>query len=573
MPVSTNKISIVNLLYKCSPRLLICAVIVGAIAGGLYSLIIPFVLHGLNQKGSIASFLPDPIELHRAVFFFGMCFLILAAKATSVILVNNIAKSAVAELRIKLAKKINTVMITNVEQFGFPRLLNILADDINNLAAAAIAIPMLLVSTVTVIGMLAYLAMLDLYIFLIVLSAIFLGICIFQIPGAMASRLYVKARALRDVIQEGLRGLVMGAYELKLNRIKSVTYIDEELAKPQRQSVKLEKFGDAMLHTAGTASELLAFFIIGIIVFILPLYMNFPLSQSYGVVMALLYIAGPVGSILGMMRNLKVGQVALQRINELNNLNEDSFLSETTEPLKPWSTFSLRAVTYTYPIDQGSQDGGFSLEPVSLRFFPGQINFIVGGNGSGKSTLSKLLSLHYNPTQGQIYFDDEAVEPANIHEARSRISVIFSNYYLFRKLYRQFTDADLAKIEKYLGSLGLKGKTEFIDGCFTSTRLSDGQRRRLALLVALLENKDIYIFDEWAADQDPEFKSIFYKKILQDMKNENKLVIVITHDDRYFDCADRVIFMEDGRVISERNGGPAQNSSVCKTLDPLFPAI
>lgn len=550
MKAGQQKVSIVTLLYKSSPKLLIFAVTVGAIAGAIYSLIIPFVLSRLGQQHVDSDATIGFIEYYQTELFFGVCLFILITKVSSVIIVNNIAKSAVAELRINMAKKINRMMIVDVENIGFPRLLNILADDVNNVASASVAIPMLLVSSVTVVGMLGYLGTLNFYIFLIVLAAIFLGVCMFQIPVAMASGVYEKARVLRDAIQEGLRGLVFGAYELKLNQNKSTTYLSEELVFPQRASAKLEKIGDAVLHIAGTASDLLSFFIIGMIVFVLPQYLDFPVSDNYGVVMALLYIAGPVASILGMLQQFKVGQIALQRINSLNNFEEDSVDERSQNTLKPWAWFGVKDVTYTYFSDDG-REHLFSLKPINLLFHPGQINFIVGGNGSGKSTLSKLLSLHYVPSGGAVYFDNEVISSENVLQARSRISVIFSNYYLFERLYRDFTSADQKKINNYIELLGLKGKTEFIDGRFTQTNLSDGQRRRLALLIALLEDKDIYIFDEWAADQDPEFKNIFYRHILQDMKRNNKLVIVITHDDRYFECADRVIFMEDGSIIKE----------------------
>lgn len=573
MKSDQEKISIFTLLYKYSPKLLVFAVIVGAIAGSLYSLIIPFVLHGLNQQTHTANTLFSVIDQHQAEFFFGVCLFILTAKAASVIMVNNIAKSAVAELRITISQKINRMMIKNVEGVGFPRLLNILTDDVNNLAAAAVAIPMLLVSIVTVVGMLGYLATLNIYIFLIVLGAIFLGVFMFQIPVAMASGLYQKARALRDVIQEGLRGLVMGAYELKLNKSKSEIYIENELITPQRESAKLEKLGDAVLHIAGTSSDLLSFFIIGMIVFVLPKYMDFPISESYGVVMALLYIAGPVASILGMLQHLNVGQIALQRINDLNVFEEDSDGALSDDPFTTWSEFSVRNVTYKYHSQDENSERAFSLEPISLVFHAGQINFIVGGNGSGKSTLSKLLSLHYTSVSGGVYFDERKIDAENVMHARSKISVIFSNYYLFRRLYRTFTPEDESKINSYLESLGLKGKTEFVDGYFTTTQLSDGQRRRLALLVALLEDKDIYIFDEWAADQDPEFKNIFYRDILQDMKRNNKLIIVITHDDRYFDCADRVIFMEEGKMIGEKPNFSNAYTASTTSLNQLLPEL
>jgi putative ATP-binding cassette transporter len=551
MESKRNNVSIFTLLFNFSPKILVFAVVVGAIAGALYSLIIPFVLRKLQQDRSMD--LPASIvDQYQVVIFFGLCLLILISKATSVILVNNIAKSAVAELRINMARKINRMLIENVESIGFSRLLNILTDDVNNLSAAAIAIPMLLVSTVTVVGMLGYLATLNFYVFLVVLGAIFLGVFMFKIPVAMASGLYDRARGLRDVIQEGLRGLVNGAYELKLNKNKSTFYIDGELASPQRESAKLEKIGDAVLHMAGTSSDLLSFFIIGMVVFVLPHYLHFPVAESYGVVMALLYIAAPVTNILGMMRQLNVGHIALRRINYLSSFEEDSYTGDPTKPLDTWLDYNVRDVTYIYPTQDSSQGRGFFLEPVSLSFKAGQINFIVGGNGSGKSTLSKLLSLHYVPSAGGIFFDNEQVTAENILQARSRISVIYSNYYLFRELYRDVSCTDVDKINNYIDMLGLTGKTEFINGRFTTTKLSDGQRRRLALLVALLDDKEIYIFDEWAADQDPEFKNIFYKKILQDMKNNNKLIIVVTHDDRYFDCADRVVFMEDGKMIGQK---------------------
>lgn len=560
-----DKISITTLLFRHSPKALTFAVMIGAIAGALYSLIIPFVLGALNRQIAPSS-QPDASDVlqrfftqHDVGLFFLFCAFILLTKATSVILVNNIAKSAASELRINIAKKINHMMIDNVESVGFPRLLNILIDDVNNVAAAALAIPILLVSMVTVVGMLGYLAILNFYIFLLVLAAICLGVFMFQVPISLAEGLYDKARTLRDTIQEGIRGLVMGVYELKLSRSKSIAYIEDELIVPQKQSMRLEKIGDAIIHLAANSSDLLSFFIIGLVVFVLPRYINFPASESYGVVMVLLYIAGPVGGILAMLQKLKVGQVALAHIHALTDFEDEVFDGTAAATLGPWTEFRVQGVTYKYPVQGPDQENSFSLDPVSLSFRPGQINFIVGGNGSGKSTLSKLLSLHYLPAAGGVFFDGVRIDAANIVQARSRISVIFSNYHLFRKLYREHTNVDEARINSYLESLGLKGKTEFINGHFTTTKLSDGQRRRLALLVALLEDKDIYIFDEWAADQDPGFKSIFYRDILKDMKNDNKLVIVITHDDRYFDCADRVIFMEDGKMIGIKEVNPAND--------------
>ena len=167
-----KNLSVLNLLYRRSPKLLVFAIFSGAVAGALYSLIIPFLLRELNKAETEAF---SSLSQQAAIFFL-LCISILTAKATSVIVVNNIAKSAVAELRIQLAKKINRMALFNVEEIGFARLLNVLVGDVNSFSAAAVAIPMLLVSAVTVIGMLVYLAIFNVYIFLMVLSAIFFGV-------------------------------------------------------------------------------------------------------------------------------------------------------------------------------------------------------------------------------------------------------------------------------------------------------------------------------------------------------------------------------------------------------------
>lgn len=225
-----------------------------------------------------------------------------------------------------------------------------------------------------------------------------------------------------------------------------------------------------------------------------------------------------------MTRQLQMGRVAMGRITTLGGHAEQAGSADMAPALAGWTRFGVRGgVSYRYAQPDGNREPGFALAPCSVEFARGQINVIVGGNGSGKSTLSKLLSLHYQARTGAVYFDDMAVDASNLAAARTRIGVIFSNDYLFRKLYRPLSDGDRARIDGWIELHGLRGKTELVDDTFTTTTLSDGQRRRLALLVALLEDKDIYVFDEWAADQDPGFKRIFYREILQTMKETTSL--------------------------------------------------
>jgi putative ATP-binding cassette transporter len=71
------------------------------------------------------------------------------------------------------------------------------------------------------------------------------------------------------------------------------------------------------------------------------------------------------------------------------------------------------------------------------------------------------------------------------------------------------------------------------------------------LLVSILDDKELYLFDEWAADQDPIFKDFFYHEFLPLLKDKGKAVVVISHDDRYFSLADRLLVMENGRLIED----------------------
>jgi putative ATP-binding cassette transporter len=119
---------------------------------------------------------------------------------------------------------------------------------------------------------------------------------------------------------------------------------------------------------------------------------------------------------------------------------------------------------------------------------------------------------------------------------------------LFGKLYG-LRDLDPGQVNALLERMQLDTKTAYVDGRFTSLNLSTGQRKRMGLLIALLEDKPICVFDEWAAEQDPEFRSYFYEELLHQLKEEGKTIIAVSHDDRYFHHADKIIKMEYGQLV------------------------
>ncbi|MEN9207898.1 MAG: ATP-binding cassette domain-containing protein, partial [Gloeomargarita sp. GMQP_bins_14] len=184
-------------------------------------------------------------------------------------------------------------------------------------------------------------------------------------------------------------------------------------------------------------------------------------------------------------------------------------------------------------------------------FYPGEIVMIMGGNGSGKSTLAKLITGLYTPQSGQIIFDGVPVDAHNRYWYRQHFAVVFSDFYLFDSLLGINDDPTLA--QQLLQKLQLDHKVRIENGRFSTIALSQGQRKRLALLVAYLEDRPIYLFDEWAADQDPRFKDFFYREFLPQLRTEGKTVLVISHDERYFACADRLIKLDYGQVEYDKS--------------------
>jgi putative ATP-binding cassette transporter len=241
--------------------------------------------------------------------------------------------------------------------------------------------------------------------------------------------------------------------------------------------------------------------------------------------------------------------ISLNKIESLGLSLADQAWSEASlnggPPNREWSRIDLREITHTYT---QNEDHGFTLGPLSLLLTPGEIVFIVGGNGSGKSTLIKLLTGLYQPETGQIYLDGELIDASNRDRYRQLFSAIFADFYLFERLYGlPHSDLD-RQAQTYLSELELDKKVTVANGTLSTTQLSQGQRKRLALLTAYLENRPIYVFDEWAADQDPVFKQVFYQQLLPNLKRRGKTVLVIGHDDRYFEVGDRLIQLDYGQI-------------------------
>ncbi|MEN8219997.1 MAG: ATP-binding cassette domain-containing protein [Pseudomonadota bacterium] len=201
-------------------------------------------------------------------------------------------------------------------------------------------------------------------------------------------------------------------------------------------------------------------------------------------------------------------------------------------PIQTFQEIRLADITFHYREKSGKSL--FSIGSINMTIKQGEMLFIVGGNGSGKSTLLKLLTGLYYPATGFLYVNDDEIDSSNYQSYRELFAIIFTDFHLFDRLYG-LGEVDESRLKSLLRLMELNKKTKYIDGKF-HLELSTGQKKRLAFIAAVLEDKPIYIFDELAAYQDPQFRKQFYEVILPDLKKQGKTIIAVTHDDKCFPC-------------------------------------
>jgi len=307
------------------------------------------------------------------------------------------------------------------------------------------------------------------------------------------------------------------------------------------------------LWQSNIISQACLYTLIGSVIFLLPV-VNY---ESHSKIMALcsiiLFLMGSLVEVVSAVPVLSTAEISLENIEDLEaSLHFDPTVLPAAEAVafaqtaKNFREIQLKQVTFHYADQHGR--GLFTLGPAELTIHAGEVLFIVGGNGSGKSTLIRLLCGLYKPASGEIWLDNSKVDVGSYERYRNYFSVIFSDFHLFNRLYG-IENIERERIDNLIKTMELEDQTQFVDGRFTNIKLSTGQKKRIAMIGLCLEDRPIYVFDEWAADQDPSFRKYFYETMLQDFRKMGKTVIAVTHDDRYFGAADRVVKMEYGRFI------------------------
>jgi putative ATP-binding cassette transporter len=340
--------------------------------------------------------------------------------------------------------------------------------------------------------------------------------------------------------------LMNGFKEIKMNRQRSDA-LNLEIGQVSLQNYGANSALRGNVLRNYSSSEIILFAFLGLLIFIEPRVTHTANSVVIQVAVAVTFMIGTVREAVGTSTEFMIlGRISTALTDmegQIDRLHRD----EGERPPSPWGEpfRSLSAHELIYDNIDVLSKSRFTIGPANLELKAGEIAFLTGSNGSGKSTLLRVLCGLYGAQAGEYRINGQALTQDELARLRSLFSVVFADYYLFPKLHGVPADAAL-RAERLIEELGLAGKTELKDGAFTTLHLSSGQRTRIALIAALLEDRPIYVFDEWAADQDPVFRERFYKKILPDLRDAGKLVIAVTHDQAYFDCCDRLFEVRSG---------------------------
>jgi putative pyoverdin transport system ATP-binding/permease protein len=517
--------------------LLILTVVSGLAQGVLLSII--------NNAAAAASF--DRVNF-RYLCLFGIAiatFIITKQRVLSRSFV--MTEEVIARLRIRISDKLRRSNLAVVERIGKPRIEGRLTQDTLTISQSAGEIANAAQSAVMILVCVLYMAVLSKVAFVITVGLIIGGVSIYLRNQRVLNREWQAATQIETDFLGSLYHLFDGFKELKVNQAKSHDLFENEFSRICLEAQRIKTKTSLEYVRSFIFSQTFFYVLIAVLVFLLPV-----LSQAYtDVVMkataVVLFIVGPLSSLVGAIPIYMRARVAMDNITALDafldtpEASSERMVEAAKTDFGDFQEITLEKVTFRYA------DDGFAVGPFDLTVKKGEVLFFVGGNGSGKSTLMKLLTGLYMPAEGAIQVDHLRLQPAFYPPYRELFSIIFTDFHLFDRLYGS-PQVDEKLLARWLHKLDLDQKTSFQGGKFSNLDLSTGQRKRLALAVACMEDRPILALDEFAADQDPEFRAYFYEKLLPELKAAGKTVLAVTHDDRYFHCADRVIKMEYGRI-------------------------
>jgi len=522
----------------------IVAIFLSALSAAAGVSVIAFINEAISRLSVGADF---PITL-----FFALIFLLFGLSYISQSQITRLGHRVVYELRLSISRRLMNMSVERIDQLGQPTILATLTKDITAISQAFNSLPFVVFGASVVLFTYAYLFWLSATFFIATLVMSTVSI-IFGRRLMIASRDYKKrVRENDDVLFDSYDAMLRGRNELKLSQERRTSFYHSQLEPSAEQARVLDTKADRLNVLNGSWINTSVLLLIALVLLMHTQFQIGTSEQVTGYALAILFLRSPLAGFVGSLPALIIGSVAYAKVSSLDLAEDKNELNSLPALQASWKTLQLNQIEYDYPSEDG--ESGFSVGPINLTINQGELIFWVGGNGSGKSTCARLLTGLYRAHRGTITFSDTVINEHNIDWYRNHFSVVFADFYLFKNIINENgVKPDPELVEYYLTKLALNNKVEVVDGRLSTTELSQGQRKRLALLLAYLEDRSIIVLDEWAADQDPTFRRIFYTELLPELKARGKTIIAITHDDHYFHLADKLYRIDTGQLSLIKN--------------------
>jgi putative ATP-binding cassette transporter len=549
-----------NILYymlQQSWKLLAFATVSSVIAGVSGAALVAVISQEINAFGQ---------QPALVWIFFALCLSCLVFKSCSEISLLHLTQTTVCDMRISLSRKLLATMQKKQQTLGKSSIFAILTSDVNVFMQAFQVLPLIISDGIIVTSCLAYMAWISWKTFIVFALCLIIGATGYHYAEQRPLRLMVNIREQTTVLFQNFRDLIEGSKELQLNKRRGQGFVEQVISPGAWDYCRLYvkcMSGYSLVTNFGTVVFYVA---IGVTLFLLPQLLALSVDVVVTSTLLLLYLLRPMSELMGALPSLRQAAISLKKIQQLDcDLSPDIADHHANNPFSSRSPLQLKLNEVCHQYPGLTEDSHFTLGPVDLSIHQGELLFIVGGNGSGKTTLAMLILGLYTPEQGTVSLNGLTVVDSNLEHYREHFSAVFSDFHLFEQLLGIDQEDIGGSAMRYLQLLHLAHKVNVVDGKYSTTSLSTGQRKRLALVSAYLEDRPIYLFDEWAADQDPVFKRVFYTELLPELKARGKTVLVITHDDVYFSVADRIVKLEDGHVRPFVEQPPLSRADLART--------
>ena len=515
---------------------------------GLLQGMVMVIINGAAEK------FPEKGLNFRYLLMFIVCISgFILAKRYSLTMTASLIQHIVFSIRLRFLDKIRNTGLMAFEDIGKSQIYTVLAENTETIFDASRLIANAGSSAVMLIFSFLYSGHLSITAFFLAVIIITGGVSIYLINQKATGEDLTECLKKENEFFDGVNHLLDGFKEIKMNTAKSRDLYEGRIQQISTEARDINIRTEYRFIDNYIFAQAFFYILLATIIFLLPQITDLGYGIITNITAVVLFMVGPLGNIVEALPLVARADVAITNIETLEKSLDAADEGHTTGPVdfsRPQTGFDaifMENIAFSYM--DPDRHKVFTLGPIDLSIKAGEVLFIVGGNGSGKSTLLKILAGLYYPHNGRMLLDNKVLEPIHYARYRNLFSIIFTDFHLFDRLYG-LGKIEAQKVFELLDIMELSDKTSFVDDKFTNTKLSTGQRKRLALIASYLEDKPILMFDEVAADQDPKFRKYFYEVLLQDLKQRGKTVIAVTHDDRFFHAADRILKMEDGQIVN-----------------------